>query len=93
MKTLFGIFLSSDQSMFKCFLWGIRFLNTFSKKPDKLEYFKILKWLKFSLLQSLSSEYGFIYFPFQNKNGGSINTKPITSKKWFFKSLYSFNTD
>jgi hypothetical protein len=85
MKTLFGIFLSSDQSMFKCFLWGIRFLNTFSKKPDKLEYFKILKWLKFSLLQSLSSEYGFIYFPFQNKNGGSINTKPITSKKWFFK--------
>ena len=85
MRTLFGIFLTSDQSMFTCFLWGIRFLNTFSGKPEKLRYLKILKWLKFSLFQLLNSKYGFMYFPFQNKKNGSIFMKSITSKRWFLK--------
>ena len=83
MNRVFGVFLSFEQSMFNCFLWGISFLNAFSREPEKSKHSKLLKWLKISLLKSLSSKYAFIYFPFLHKKNESIVIKSTISKKSF----------
>ena len=85
---LFCNFFFFNETVFNFFFLGICFSKVLNKISYKKCYFKILKKIKFTLLQSLFSRTGLLFFPSQrNTKRSFLKNFPLSNKnfeKWAY---------